>query len=88
MITSKTWTYQLINDSITINGDFGLTILSVLLMSGDGTLSGSLTVSEIPSQPLPLVLGQPLKVSDGKQGQTLIDGITISTTGIVYIMGK
>lgn len=88
MITAKTWTYNLINSSIIITPAFSLTRLQILLISGTGSATGSLTVNGIQSQPLPLTIGQPLSFSNGPMSPIALDDITITTTGTILLIGR
>lgn len=88
MITAKTWTYNLINGSITITPAFSLTRLQILLISGTGSATGSLTVNGIAPQALPLTIGQPLSFSNGSMSPIALDDITITTTGTILLIGR
>lgn len=80
------WSYELNNDTITIDSSFGLTIISFVLTSGDGSFQGSLSASGIPSSPITLVVGETVTLT-GDNG-FILNGITITTTGIVSIVGR
>lgn len=88
MITAKTWTYNLVNGSITITPAFSLTRLQILLVSGTGSATGSLTANGIPSEPLDLTIGVPLSFSNGPSSAIALDDITITTTGTILIIGR
>ena len=88
MIVIKTWTYNLVNDTIVINETFGLTNLSILLTSGTGSVTGSLASGGLPSQPLALTIGQPLNISSGSSSQIILGTLTITTSGTIEIIGR
>jgi len=80
------WSYELNNNTITIDSSFGLTIISFVLTSGAGSFQGSLSASGIPSAPITLVVGETVTLT-GDNG-FILNGITITTTGIVSIVGR
>lgn len=81
----KTWTYNIVNDSLTIDSSFGLRKMSILLTSGTGTYTGDLQAGALPSQPLALIIGTPVTIGDP---QVILDGITLTTTGTIQIIGR
>jgi hypothetical protein len=88
MIVIKTWTYNLVNDTIFIDENYGLTNLSILLTSGTGSVTGSLAANGLPSQPLALTIGQPLNISSGASSQIILGALTVITTGTIEIIGR
>lgn len=80
------WTYKLSNDTLVITNDFGLTTLSLVLLSGTGTIQGNLVANGISSEPLDLVIGQPVLIPT--DNLSLINNWTISTTGVINLIGK
>ena len=83
----KFWTYELTAGSITIDKSFGLNAVSILLKSGTGTVLGSLTLQNgTASTPINLEMGNPLTLG-GVNGVPL-DGVEISTTGVISIIGR
>lgn len=88
MIVVKTWTYNLVNDTLVVNEDFGLTNISILLTSGTGSVTGSLAANGLQSQPLTLTIGQPLNISSGASSQIILGELTITTTGTIEIIGR
>jgi hypothetical protein len=81
----KTWTYNLINGSLTIDSSFGLRKISILLISGTGTYAGDLQAGVLQSQPLDLIIGTAVTIGDW---QTIADGITLTTTGTIQIIAR
>lgn len=81
----KTWTYNVTNSSLVIDSSFGLKKLSVLLISGTGTYSGNLQAGVLQSQPIDLIIGTAVTIGDW---QTILDGITLTTTGAIQIIGR
>jgi hypothetical protein len=88
MIVVNTWTYNLVNDILIINENFGLTNLSILLTSGTGSVTGSIAANNLPSQPLALTIGQPLNISSGASSLILLGDLIISTTGTIILIGR
>lgn len=80
------WTFKLSNDTILIDKTFGLTTLSLELVSGTGTIQGNLVCSGIASEELDLSIGQPVLITT--DNLSLIDNWTISTTGVIQIIGR
>ncbi len=84
-ISQKIWTKEITNTSLVITEDFGLKSISILLKSGTGSIDGTLTLENgVTSDAINLVVGTPLTLS----GYTPLDGITITTTGVISIIGK
>lgn len=81
----KTWTYNVINDTLVIDSSFGLRKLSIILISGTGTYSGDLQAGTLQSQSLDLTVGVAITIGDW---QTILDGITLTTTGTIQIIGR
>lgn len=84
-IQDKVWTKVLTNDTLTIIKDFGLKDVQVTLMSGSGTIAGTLKVGEFPSEPLPLVIGVTINLQTDFGVSPLI--IDSSPTGVIHIIG-
>lgn len=82
------WSHELTAASspLVIDSTFGLTTLSIVLTAGAGTFTGTLTSGGTPSSAITLVIGESITVSGG--GGFLLDGITITTTGTVSILGR
>jgi hypothetical protein len=85
-VYQKVWTKEINNDSIVIDSSFNLTILSVIQISGTGSMTGALNSSGLPSTPITLPLGTTVTVT-GDNG-LILDGITIATTGVISIVGR
>ena len=85
-VTQNLWTYEINNDTLVIDETFGLTQLSFVLNSGTGQFSGSLQLTNgVSSEPINMVVGQPITIPSNSG--TALNNITISTTGIVAILG-
>ncbi len=85
-ITKKIWTYELNNSSLTIDETFGLSSVSIMLISGAGTLQCSGSAGVLASLPINLAVGVGVNIS--ADSPALLTGISIATTGVVIIMGK
>ena len=85
MISQKIWTYELNNNSLLIDPSFSLTKLSIVLMSGFGTITGSEICNGIASSTINLVVGMPILVSG--DGTTPLSDYLISTTGVIALIG-
>ena len=86
MINQKFWTYQLNNSDLTITESFGLSAVSVCLVSGSGTINGNLPLANgYGSTALSLTIGQPVNFST--INSIPIDNLEISTTGIIQLIG-
>lgn len=80
------WTFKLSNNSILIDTTFGLTTLSLELISGTGTIQGNLVCAGYTSEELDLIIGQPVLIAT--DNLSLIDNWTITTTGVIQIIGR
>ena len=80
------WTYQLNSDEIVITSDFGLTAISIVLVSGDGTVTGSLVCDGLASMNLFLTIGQPLLIST--DALNFVNNIRIKTDGVINLVGR
>jgi hypothetical protein len=87
-INTQIFTYEVVNSTFTITVAMSLRAISVLLISGNGTVTGNLRAATINSVPLTLSFDTPVTFSAGDVG--VLDGITIDTSGIgiVQIVGK
>lgn len=88
MSNIKTWTYNLINGSLTIDPAMGLTRLSILLISGTGSYTGSLQVTTYPSQPIALQIGTPINIYAEPSAPIPLGDLTLTTTGTILLIGK
>jgi hypothetical protein len=86
LVTKKIWTQTLVNGTIVIDSNYGLSEISVLLLNGTGDLLGNALVNGLPSVSFPLVIGVGVSISTGSN--SLLDSITITTTGTVALMGR
>lgn len=80
------WTKELSADTITITDAFGLTALSFVLISGTGTYQGSVSCGGVPPTAINMVVGQSVTVTTDSNNP--INNFTITTTGVVAIIGK
>lgn len=86
-LSQKIWTYELVNNTMSIDTTFGLTILSLVLTAGAGTVTGSYSADGYAPSPIPLVVGQPITISS--DGNNLLGDFFIdATAGNISIMGK
>lgn len=86
MITQNLWTYKLSNSTIVIDSTYGLTAISLVLNSGTGTILGGASLNNgVASTQIDLVVGQPVTISS--QGGSNLNNLTITTTGVVAIIG-
>ena len=79
------WTYSLSNDTIIITEEFNLRNISIVLVSGDGYISGSTFANGLASTNVNLALNTPITISTGSVNS--ISGLEISTTGGINIVG-
>jgi hypothetical protein len=84
--TENVGTYVLSADTLTIVASMGVTSVSVLLVSGTVTVSGSLSLGARTSDPITLSSGTPLNVSF----QFPIDGYVIDASAgeALIIVGR
>jgi hypothetical protein len=80
------WTYSLVGTDIDITTDFGITDLSIELISGTGRIVGSMTCNGFPSQSIDLTIGDPVLIST--DNLSLIDGLSITTSGTINLIGR
>lgn len=80
------WTYVLNNDSIVIDETIALKSISMVLVSGNGFFAGSINAAgTYPSDNVQLIVNMPVTISTSNTNA--IDGLIISTTGVVNIVG-
>lgn len=85
-ITQKLWTRQISNTTLLIDENYGLTAVSIILNSGTGTIVGGTVLSNgVASTPINLIIGQPITLLSDSNNP--LAGITITTTGVVAIIG-
>lgn len=86
MLTQNLWTYELNNNTLIIDESYGLTALSIVLASGDGALLGGGVLNNgLGSASIKLSVGQPISIPS--PSGAVFKQLTISTTGIVSIIG-
>lgn len=81
----KTFTSYFENEEVTITSDWGITSMSIVLVSGAGTFKGNAILPNgIESKEIDLIVGFPITTpSTGG----FVDGVTITTTGKVLVLG-
>lgn len=86
-LASKFWTKSLSNgQSLIVTQDMGLSQLSVVLVSGAGTVKGSAVVLGDDSDLLSLPVG--ISISFSAPDRYLLDGIEIASSGVMIVMGR
>jgi hypothetical protein len=84
---SKIFTKVLSGTSLLIISNYGLRSVSVVLVSGTGSVTGDLLVDGLTNDPIPLVVGQSVTVS--VEGSQILDGLTVNaTSGVINIIAK
>jgi hypothetical protein len=86
LVTKKIWTQTIVNTTLVIDSSFGLSEISILLLNGTGAVLGDAIVNGLPSNSFPLVVGVGVGISTGSN--SILDSITITTTGTVALMGR
>lgn len=86
MITQKLWTYELNNSNLLIDETFGITALSIVLVSGTGVLLGNGSLNNgLTATPINLAVGQPITIPS--PSGAVFQQLSISTTGVINIIG-
>lgn len=85
-ISQNIWTYKLNAGTLNIDADYGLLIVSILLESGTGTVTGTALLNGVASVPIDLTVGVPVTIST--DGNTILGDVSITTTGVVSIIGR
>ena len=85
-IKQAIWTRELNNETITIDPTFQLTILSMTLTAGAGTIQGSGLAGAVASNVVNLVVGQSVTISS--DGINPLGTFVITTTGTLALIGK
>lgn len=82
------FTYELINSIMDIDETFNLTIVSVKLISGVGTISGKQSVPVFGTGSLNLVVGEPVTIST--KTNSILTGININCEagGVIQIVAE
>ncbi len=82
--TDNVFTYVLTDAVFPIVASFGVTAVAMKLISGAATYTGSLTLGNFASAPIPLAVGDPVTIGNNQQA---IDILTIdASAGVVYII--
>ncbi len=85
-ITQNIFTYQLSAGTLVIDSTYGLTAVSMVLISGTGSFTGLATLNNgVASTPIDLVLNQPISLPSPSGAP--LNNLTITTTGVVSILG-
>jgi len=85
-IKQAIWTRELNNEALTIDPSFQLTILSMTLTAGTGTIKGSGLAGAVASNVINLVVGQSVTISS--DGINPLGTFDIATTGTLALIGK
>lgn len=85
-ISQNIWTYKLSAGTLNIDADYGLLVVSILLESGTGTVTGTALLNGVASVPIDLTVGVPIAIST--DGNTILGDVSITTTGVVSIIGR
>lgn len=85
-ISQNIWTYKLTAGTLNIDADYGLLIVSILLESGTGTVTGTALLNGVASVPIDLTVGVPVTIST--DGNTILGDVSITTTGVISIIGR
>ena len=87
-IVSRSWTQNIVADTLTITKNYNFTIISILASVGSVTVTGSLTANGLPSDPIILLVGQSVTISSGADSTIPLDGIVITTAGTAIIVAR
>lgn len=88
-IESKIWTYQLSSTSLTIDGSFDFTVLSILCTAGDVVVTGDLVAGGLPSSPITLSQGQGITLTSGNNNNIVLSNIIVDAAGgVAAISGR
>ncbi len=84
-VNEKIWTQVLTDDTIVIDESFGIQEVAMKLISGAGTFEGTLKLGTYPSEPIPLVINDPVTIT----AELGISQLTIDCSGggVIYIIG-
>jgi hypothetical protein len=85
-VSQNIWTYKLTAGTLNIDPNYGLLVISILLESGTGTVTGTALLNGVASTPIDLTIGLPLNIST--DGNTILGDVNITTTGVVTIVGR
>lgn len=85
--SSRIFTKVLSGTSLLITSDYGLRSVSVVLVSGEGSVTGNLRVDGLTNDSIPLIVGQ--SITFGVEGNQILEGLTVDATdGVVSIIAK
>ena len=79
------FTYTLTNGTLILLAEFGVRSIAMKLISGAATFEGTMKLGILDSTPIPLVVNDPVSISDDNN----IDGFKIvATSGVVQIIAR
>lgn len=87
-VVSNSWTQALNNGTLTIDQNYGFSIISILATTGTCTITGSLIANGVASTPITLAEGQAVTISSGEDSTLPVAGITITTAGTASIVAR
>lgn len=84
----KIFTKVLTTDVITFTAEMGITAISIVLISGAGSFSGSLSVGYLASDPINLIVNQSVDISS--DSGLPLEGVIVDCSGggIINIIGR
>ncbi len=85
MLSEKIWTQVLTDGTIVIDESFGVQDVSMKLISGTGSFSGTLKLGSFDSVPIPLDVNDPVTIT-AEFGISMLT-IDCSGGGVIYIIG-
>ena len=85
MASISFFTYTLNGTSIVIDGSYNLKNISLELISGTGSFIGETNAGGLASESVPLYINKPVTLSTNSTNT--ISGLTITTSGVVNIVG-
>ncbi len=86
-MSENIFSYVLTNGSITIVKEWGVRAICVKLISGAGSVLGSMKLGALSSAAVPLVVNDPVTISVDESNY--IDGLTIeAAAGVINIFAR
>ena len=85
-LSKEFWTKELNASGLVINSSFGLTAVSLTLVSGTAFITGSLNCNGVASTKINLVIGQSILIST--DALSFVKYLKIETTGVLNIIGR